>query len=861
MYQTIRNLLEGSDFTIQDSFELPGREARYDKVPRFLFDSESPVGPHLEQAYPSGLWAHQSQALEAFGRGENVVVSTGTASGKSLIFQAAAFHKTLLDPTSRVAVFYPMKALVSDQLRSWRGLAQRLGLDEGVVGQIDGSVNVRDRDAIIQQARIVIMTPDVCHAWMMSRLAMPVIRNFVGALSIVVMDEAHSLEGVFGSNFAFLCRRLIAAQSHILGRAAASHKLQLIGSTATIASPDDHLKRLTGTDFSVVDHTTDGAPTHLRVIVHIVCAEKDASQIAREIQTRLLTEATQGSFITFIDSRQGAEALAMDVHRSLEQLTAASNVAPYRAGLSAENRRRIEAGLRNGSFQGVVSTAALELGIDIPRLTVGLNIGLPLSRKSYRQRLGRIGRGGPGAFVMIGPADMFSKFGASLREYDAMSVEPSYLYLDNRFMQFAQARCLSEERDSLKAPSRLPDLQWPSEFEEIYSQARPEGNRLPEFDAIAELGADTPHYNYALRNVGEITYDIKRHDHDSSLGDISHSQALREAYPGGTYRHGGSAYEIQAWNTFGTAPYIRVKQTSPYRVTRPRITTRINAEITTAGLMAGNLVNGDRGFLAECQMLITHRVVGYLDGKGQFNSYQEMRQTNPRMQTYSRNFRTSGIVFSIEEEWFKKDNFKKDFSDRLHEVFVHEFSIDPRDVGVAATNISVRGFGGHLTHTSCVVVYDETYGSLRLTEKLYRNFAHTLEQMVATEQDAEFRTKLTQVKSLFAEFAKGESVLASDTPTPFGYEQVFAKDSVVCFRERGQVGRDVKIIAPRVGDDGTLMYRIESFAKPGQPSIRVSVPAARIEPSANSDAWEYVWWNRATEEYEDLPEEADGEEG
>ena len=83
----------------------------------------------------------------------------------------------------------------------------------------------------------------------------------------------------------------------------------------------------------------------------------------------------------------------------------------------------------------------------------------------------------------------------------------------------------------------------------------------------------------------------------------------------------------------------------------------------------------------------------------------------------------------------------------------------------------------------------------------------------------------------------------------------------MCFRERGQVGRDVKIITPRLGDDGTLMYRIESFARPGQAPVRVSVPAARIEPSANSDAWEYVWWNRATEEYEDLPEEDGREEG
>ena len=204
MYETIRSLLSDTEFSVIESFEILGRSAQYSKIPQFLFDSE--IGNYLSQEYREpgsktpGLWAHQAQALEALGNSDNVVISTGTASGKSLVFHALALHKVLLDPLSRVVVFYPLRALVADQLRGWREIAGKVGLNENIVGQIDGSVDFNEREDILQQARIVVMTPDVCQAWLMSRLAMPMVRKFISSLSTLIMDEAHTLEGVFGSN-------------------------------------------------------------------------------------------------------------------------------------------------------------------------------------------------------------------------------------------------------------------------------------------------------------------------------------------------------------------------------------------------------------------------------------------------------------------------------------------------------------------------------------------------------------------------------------------------------------------------------------------------------------------------------------
>ncbi len=130
MYDALRNILKSDDFSVVESFEIPGQPARHATIPQFLFDS--PIGLHLHQRFRQQstgkgvLWAHQAQALEALGRGDNVVISTGTASGKSLVFQSLAFHKVLLNPASRILVFYPLKALAADQLRGWRETARSL---------------------------------------------------------------------------------------------------------------------------------------------------------------------------------------------------------------------------------------------------------------------------------------------------------------------------------------------------------------------------------------------------------------------------------------------------------------------------------------------------------------------------------------------------------------------------------------------------------------------------------------------------------------------------------------------------------------------------------------------------------------
>ena len=299
--------------------------------------------------------------------------------------------------------------------------------------------------------------------------------------------------------------------------------------------------------------------------------------------------------------------------------------------------------------------------------------------------------------MVIGPPNVFRRYGTSLKEYHDMSVEPSHLYLDNRFMQFAHARCLVEERDALAASvNSLPTrVQWSQGFSDVYSAARPGGSRPPEFDAIAELGGDIPHINYPLRNVGEMDFEIKRNENSESLGNTNQSQALRECYPGATYFHMMRPYEVAGW-TYGFRPFIRVRPSAPGGSTRPRMTTWINTGITSSDIIKGHLCRSDSGFLAESQMLITERVEGYIDRHGEYQSYKELQQRNPNMKARSRNFRTSGVVLCIEADWFKRGNTKLQIADRLREVFAHEYSVLPQDIGSAATNITVRDGDGNV---------------------------------------------------------------------------------------------------------------------------------------------------------------------
>ena len=851
MLSEFERLVANNTVSCLDSLELPARTERSVAVPDAYRDGSPGRWLMADEKLAGRVWLHQAKAMGIAAEGRNLVISTGTASGKSLVFQSAAFKTLDVDPDAAIIVFYPLKALANDQLMSWRRAAELAGFRKDDIVKVDGDILRAERAKLLPKARVVLMTPDVCHAWLLNEVSNPLHREFLARTRLVVIDEAHVLEGVFGSNFAYLFRRLCAAKHLVHERSQHTH-LQVIAASATIAAPDQHLNALTGMQFETVGEEDDGAPRHARSVLHLAAAQRAEAGVVEPIHKALVEGSTDGSFITFVDSRQGAERLA--VRTGIDDL-----VKPYRSGYEAADRASIEHALREGHLRGVVSTSALELGIDIPHFAVGLNIGVPVTRKSFRQRLGRVGRQRPGAFAVVAEPYAFSRYGSTLSEYFEKSVEPSYLYLHNRFMQFAHARCLAEELEMLgvtghKTPPA--SVTWPDGFSEVFEFAYAGGRaaRPREFDTINRIGGDQPHFNYPLRNVPEDAYKVVHsRGGPTGAGDVARltvQQAIREAFPGGIYLHMAKGWRVHEWRSTSFDRAIRVSPTKSPMQPQPLIRTFVNFGLDREGIVDGRFRQGARGFLAECQLQVNERVEGFREG-GERKLYKDLRQSKPGMTPKTRDFRTTGVVMRIDEDWFRKPGVKRQLALSLRDLMLREYSISAQDVDAAATNIAMIRDGQREAVSDALVLFDATHGTLRLTEPAYLRLDYLLEQLrrsvhMLPDDDERLSTEVVEGLAAWLDQLSSQEDPLSDAATvddsSDGWVQVYDVGSLIVRRQNGGLLHDMIVAGHQfvlVDGDVKLFYLYDT----GKP-MKAMVSADAVQPVG--DEWTLVYLNRET---------------
>ena len=696
-------------------------------------------GPAWEMTREAGaggeLWLHQAEALGALSRGENVVVATATASGKSLVFQAWALHgiRTSADPTT--LVFYPTKALANDQERRWLEACELVELPRETVGKINGDVGVNRRDSIISRARVVIMTPDVCHAWMTRRADSQAVRGFLGRLRNVVIDEAHVYEDVFGSNAAYLFRRLAIAAVN----AGNPRPPQFVAATATIRSPEEHMRKLTGQEFAVVDESRNGSPRHPRQLLHLPlqAGQGTAEEQLAAVVSSITENDPEAQVIAFHDSRQGIERVAGLIGRD--------DVMPYRSGYSPEDRRHIEERLQRNEIRGVIATSALELGIDMPDLNYGINLHLPQSRKQLLQRIGRVGRSRPGTFVILAPDDQFSQHGETMQDYFQESVEPSNLYLDNEYIAFQQALCMvsemrAQETDAMSPPSQCA---WPAGFAEALRNAHGRAPRHLE-DVLQRSAHAEPHFAYGLRNSGEERLAIHEAEPDSrgrgrKIEEIEVSVAMREAYPGAVYHHQGRTYTVRRWgrDRETRAPYINMVPEKDIRGAR---TKPVNRRVVTTGTGRDHVVDRRRnvrrqGEIAQTKLVVTESVEGYQDHKGKLQLYHQLQSSDPNRSRKQWDFPSSGVHIRISQPWFDGDSgepwqARHQVAEALRAHLAYRRSIAPADISTAVDNVFVQTRKGYVLSTNSVLVYDNVYGGLGLTEALWWNLEEYAKQLL-----------------------------------------------------------------------------------------------------------------------------------
>ena len=408
------------------------------------------------------------------------------------------------------------------------------------------------------------MTPDIVHRWLLNysdsnmKTTSPpvnqtkrVCREFIKNLSCVIIDEAHTYETTFGANMAYLIRRL-RARKRLLNPS--DPEPLFIAASATILNPTQHLEQLTGLRFAEITEEDNGSPKSPLTVQHILrrTLGMGSEQDMIELIGDLVKEDRDGSYIAFADDRQKVERIASGIEPTglihEEDIINESTLSmPYRSGLQA--RALIEQRLKDGSMRGVVSTSALEMGIDIPELKVGINLGIPNNIKRSKQRAGRVGRKTPGRFIIVEEEYAFQFDPDGLRGYWSREPEPANLHLTNRFIQRIQADCLRKEIGN--AP--LPNMNWPEGFTAAAQSGQRGEPYTPDTGGMrGTQDKQWPHQS-SMRSVQEK--DIAayiREEPQTPLTTMSKIEAMKELYTWATYHHAKQAYRVLEWNEDGT---------------------------------------------------------------------------------------------------------------------------------------------------------------------------------------------------------------------------------------------------------------------------------------------------------------------
>ncbi len=390
---------------------LPAQPAIHAPIPGWLDDR---LVSALERRGIGALYSHQAEALEALRAGQDVAIVTPTASGKSLCYNLPVLQAIAEDPAARALYLFPTKALSQDQLAEFRDLAGLAGMDLSAA-VYDGDTPAPIRAVVREAGQVVVTNPD-----MLSTAILPHHTKWFQLFEqvrYIVIDEAHTYRGIFGSHVANVLRRLLRICAHY------GSTPRLVCCSATIGNPGQLAETLTGRPFRVIDRS--GAPQGERHVVVLDPAPLDRRTGVRPGPHGLsyraaLTFLRAGrQTIVFGRARVAVELLLSSLREAMrEGRGPIERIRGYRSGYLPNERRAIESGLRSGEILGVVSTNALELGIDIGRLDVAILAGYPGTIAATWQQMGRAGRrGDPSVAILVAGAGALDRYVAMHPEY------------------------------------------------------------------------------------------------------------------------------------------------------------------------------------------------------------------------------------------------------------------------------------------------------------------------------------------------------------------------------------------------------------------------------------------------------------
>ncbi|MDL2266436.1 DEAD/DEAH box helicase [Desulfovibrio sp. OttesenSCG-928-G15] len=545
----------------------------------------------LEHVGIPSLYSHQAEAVDALRAGRDVIVATPTASGKSLTYTLPVIERFLHDPDARSLFLFPLKALAQDQLASFLAMTEHWpeGARPGAA-VYDGDTTSHFRKKIRENPPQVLLTnPEMLHLSLLPHHHLWT--TLFAGLALVVVDEVHTYRGVLGSHMALVFRRL----QRIAALYGASPVF--VFCSATVGNPAELAEQLTGR--KPVPVLSGGAPMGKRHYLFMNPVESPSA-----IAIKLLKSALHRNLrtIVYCQSRRMVELISLWVAEQAGPYR--ERISAYRAGFLPEERREIEARMASGELLAVISTSALELGIDIGNLDLCILVGYPGTVMATLQRGGRVGRSSQeSAVVLIAQEDALDQYIVRHgEEFFTRPPEKAVLNPENPVILERHLECAAAEL--ALSQTRTTDREWLASgvVQDAIGALSRKGLLLQSADGSQWLAArKRPQRNVSLRGSG-LTVTIENGDGEL-IGCVDGARALREAHPGALYLHRGRHYEISELDLPGGRALAR-----PFRpawFTR----TRSNKETEILSLDASLRVNGIA--LQRGRLRITDTVTGY----------------------------------------------------------------------------------------------------------------------------------------------------------------------------------------------------------------------------------------------------------
>jgi DEAD/DEAH box helicase domain-containing protein len=658
------------------------------------------------------LFSHQEMAMDWLKKGHHTVVSTPTASGKSLIYNLPVIERILSDPSSCSLYLFPLKALAQDQLQRLESFFALIGGGTAKAAIYDGDTNAYQRKKIRSHPPNILLTnPDMLHASLL-----PFHLNwetFFLNLDFVIVDEVHSYRGAMGSHMGQVFRRLIRVCNYY-------KKAPLfVFTSATVANPEQLCRLLT--DLSVVCVDKSGAPRGKRHLVFIDPKEDNPAQMTILLLKAALARKLRT--IVYTKSRKYAELITLWVQHQAGRF--ASRISSYRAGFLPEERRRIETRLAEGDLLAVVTTSALELGIDIGDLDLCILVGYPGSIVSTWQRGGRVGRSGQdSAIVFVAAEDALDQF--FLRNpNDLLTRSPESAVINPYNPQILRSHL---ECAAAELPLKVDDpLINGSTGKQAIRTLLKEGKLF--IDAGGEsyhCRKKYPHRYVNLRGTG-VKYKLIIAETKKKIGEIDGVRAFRETHPGAIYLHQGRAYAVI---DVALAEYtITIKQSKRGCHTR----VRSDKNIQIIDVADSRTVFGALAYVGKVK--VTEKITGY----------EEIQTRTGKILNYNE-LNLPPLIIDTEGCWFifpdyiQKEILKKDLDIRggLHAIEHAAIGILPLLVMMDRGDIG--GFSTlfhNQTNGASIFIYDGIAGGIGTAQSVFKQAEILFKKSMTTIKSCE----------------------------------------------------------------------------------------------------------------------------